>query len=55
MRNLVIDWEKQPYKGLVFYFAAIVVAGIWLSVLPALGVDYYDAGMNWGLGYELDI
>ena len=44
-----MDWKKQPYKGLLFYFAAIVVAGIWLSVMPALGVDYYDAGMNWGV------
>ena len=47
MRNIVIDWKKQPYKGPMFCFAAIVVAGIWLSVMPKLGVDYYDAGMNW--------
>ena len=46
-----MDWKKQPYKGLLFYFAAIVVAGIWLSVMPALGVDYYDAGMNWGFSW----
>jgi hypothetical protein len=35
----------------MFYFAAIVVAGIWLSVMPALDVDYYDAGMNWGFSW----
>jgi hypothetical protein len=42
---------KQPYKGLLLYFAALVVAGIWLWIIPALGVDYYDAGMNWGFSW----
>ena len=36
----------------MFYFAAIVVAGIWLSVLSVLGVDCYDTGMNWGFSFS---
>ena len=51
MRDIFINWKKQPYKGLLLYFAALVVAGLWLAVLPALGVDYYDAGMNWGFSW----
>ncbi len=51
MRDIFINWKKQPYKGIVLYFAALVVAGIWLTVMPALGVDYYDAGMNWGFSW----
>ena len=36
MKNKIIDCKKQPYKGLIFYFAGIVVADIWLSALSAV-------------------
>jgi hypothetical protein len=43
MGNIVIDWEKQPYKGLLFYFAAIVVAGIWLGIANSGEIDSLPA------------
>lgn len=51
MGNRFINWKRQPFKGLSIFFPAIVIAVIWVSVIPAFGVDYYDAGMNWGFSW----
>ena len=42
-----MSWKEQPYKGFLFFIAAFVVTWIWLTLTGALGIDYFDAGMNW--------
>jgi len=42
-----MNWKEQPYKGIIFFVTAFVVTWIWFIVTGALGVDYFDAGMNW--------
>ncbi len=42
-----MNWKEQPNRGLLFFLAAFVVTWVWLTVTGALGIDYFDAGMNW--------
>jgi hypothetical protein len=42
-----MSWKEQPYKGLLFLAAAFVLSWVWFIATRALGIDYFDAGMNW--------
>lgn len=55
-----MTWKKQPFLGIWIYGLAFIVSAIWLQVMPKIGFDATDIGMNWifvwfsvGFGYQI--
>lgn len=55
-----MNMRKQPFLGIWTFSLAYIITAVWLQVMPKIGFDATDIGMNWifvwfsvGFGYQI--